>query len=77
MTIIETESRPDAIHAAIICLEEKESMDNNKNRAKDRPKSNPERRKMKPKENSDVGIINGQKIGLHDSGQEKTMEDKK
>ncbi len=36
-------------------------MDNNKNRMKDRPKSNPELRKMKPKENSDVGIINGKK----------------
>jgi len=52
-------------------------MNHNKNRKKDRPKSNPELRKMKPKENADVGILNGQKIGLHDSGQEKTMEDKK
>ena len=52
-------------------------MDNNKNREKDRPKSNPELRKMKPKENAHAGIINGKKIGLHDSGREKTMEDKK
>jgi hypothetical protein len=52
-------------------------MDQNKNRAKDRPKSNPELRKMKPKENSDAGIINGQKIGLHNGRQEKAMEDKK
>ena len=52
-------------------------MNNNKNRMKDRPKSNPECRKMKPKENSDFGIIDGRKAGLHDSGHEKTMEDKK
>jgi hypothetical protein len=52
-------------------------MDNNKNRVKDRPKSNAELRKMKPRENSDAGMINGQKIGLHNSGHEKAMEDKK
>lgn len=46
-------------------------MDNNKNRTKDRPKSNPELRKMKPKDNSDVGIIDGQKLGVHDSKHEK------
>lgn len=50
-------------------------MDNNKNRMNDRPKSNPELRKMKPKENSDVGIINGKKIGLHQSKHEKNMGD--
>lgn len=52
-------------------------MDNNKNRMKDRPKSNPELRQIKPKENADVGIINGEKIGLHHSGHEKTMEGKR
>lgn len=52
-------------------------MDKNKNRMRDRPKSNPELRKMKPKENADVGIKNGKKIGLHDGGHEKTMEDVK
>jgi len=52
-------------------------MNNNKNRMKDRPKNTPELRKMKPKENADAGIINGNKIGLHNSGHEKTMEDKK
>lgn len=52
-------------------------MDNNKNRMKDRPKSNPELRQIKPKENADVGIINGEKIGLHHSGHERTMEGKK
>ena len=46
-------------------------MDNNKNRIKDRGKSNPELRKMKPKENADVGIIDGQKIGVHGSKHEK------
>ncbi|MEA4920351.1 MAG: hypothetical protein VB078_05495 [Clostridiaceae bacterium] len=50
-------------------------MKNNKNRTKDRPKSNPELRKMKPKENSDVGIINGMKIGLHSSEHEKGVKD--
>lgn len=52
-------------------------MNNNKNREKDRPKSNPELRRMKPRDNSDAGIINNQKIGPHDSGHEKTAEDKK
>ncbi|SDN32645.1 hypothetical protein [Acetanaerobacterium elongatum] len=46
-------------------------MDNNKNRMKDRPKSNPELRKMKPKENADVGIIDGNKVGVHASKREK------
>lgn len=46
-------------------------MDNNKNRMKDRKKSNPEMRKMKPKENADKGLINGDKIGIHDGGHEK------
>ncbi len=50
-------------------------MNNNKNRMKDRPKSNPEQRKMKPTENANAGIINGKKIGLHDAGTEKSMED--
>ena len=52
-------------------------MNNNKNRVKDRPKNNPELRKMKPKENADIGIINGIKIGLHSSGHEKKMEDER
>lgn len=47
-------------------------MDNNKNRIKDREKSNAELRKMKPKDNADVGIINGDKIGVHDGGHEKS-----
>lgn len=46
-------------------------MDNNKNRMKERPKSNPELRRMKPKDNADAGIIDGHKIGMHDSKHEK------
>ena len=38
-------------------------MDNNKNRLKDRPKSNAELRKIDPKGNDDLGIIHGKKIG--------------
>lgn len=38
-------------------------MDNNKNRMKDREKSNAELRKMHPKDNSDVGVVHGEKIG--------------
>lgn len=48
-------------------------MNNNKNRMKDRPKSDSELRKMKPKDNSDISIINGKKIGLHNSEHEKSM----
>lgn len=47
-------------------------MDNNKNRMKDRKKSNPELRKMKPKDNEDVGMVNGYKIGVHESKHEKS-----
>lgn len=47
-------------------------MDNNKNRIKDRGKSNPELRKMEPKDNSDVGINDGHKVGVHESKHEKS-----
>ena len=47
-------------------------MDNNKNRMKDREKSNPELRKMKPRDNSDIGIKDGNKIGVHDGKHEKS-----
>ena len=47
-------------------------MDNNKNRIRDRKKSNAELRKMQPKDNADVGIINGEKIGVHDGDHEKS-----
>ncbi|WP_255363183.1 hypothetical protein [Cellulosilyticum sp. I15G10I2] len=38
---------------------------------KDRPKSNPELRKIAPKDNEDAGIISGHKIGTHDGKHEK------
>lgn len=46
-------------------------MDNNKNRMKDRPKSNPELRKINPKANADAGIENGRKLNMHDGKHEK------
>ncbi|HYE68661.1 MAG TPA: hypothetical protein VEA58_08615 [Anaerovoracaceae bacterium] len=46
-------------------------MDNNKNRMKDREKSNPELRKMDPTGNADAGILDGKKIGVHESRNEK------
>jgi hypothetical protein len=46
-------------------------MDNNKNRMRDREKSTPDLRKMQPKDNEDVGIIDGQKIEVHESKHEK------
>jgi hypothetical protein len=52
-------------------------MDNNKNRMKDREKSNTELRKMDPKDNADVGIINGQIIGVHEGKHEKSRSNKK
>jgi hypothetical protein len=52
-------------------------MDNNKNRMKDREKSNADLRKMDPKDNSDVGIINGQVIGVHEGSHEKNRSNKK
>jgi hypothetical protein len=51
-------------------------MDNNKNRIKDREKSNPELRKMKPKENADLGIANGQVIGVHEGKHERSRSEK-
>jgi len=38
-------------------------MKHNKNRLRDRPKSDPELRKMRPRENADVGIGNGERSG--------------
>jgi hypothetical protein len=46
-------------------------MDNNKNRMKDREKSNPELRKMDPTDNADAGIVDGKKIGVHEGKHEK------
>ena len=47
-------------------------MKNNKNRKRDREKSNPELRKMEPKDNADLGIIHGKKIGVHNGEHEKS-----
>lgn len=52
-------------------------MDNNKNRIRDRIKSGPELRKMDPTENADVGIANGQVIGVHEGKNEKNRSVKK
>jgi hypothetical protein len=46
-------------------------MDNNKNRIKDREKSNAELRKIDPKNNADLGMIHGQVIGVHEGKHEK------
>lgn len=51
-------------------------MDNNKNRMKDREKSNSELRKMEPKNNADVGIMNGQKLGVHEGKHERSKSEK-
>ncbi len=51
-------------------------MDNNKNRLKDRPKSNAELRKMYFEHGSEIGIENGMKIGAKDSGTSKTKKQK-
>jgi hypothetical protein len=51
------------------------TMDNNKNRIKDREKSNADLRKMEPKNNADVGIIGGQIIGVHEGKHEKSRTD--
>ena len=47
-------------------------MNNNKNRIKDKEKSNAELRKMQPKDNADLGIVGGNKIGVHDGNHEKS-----
>ena len=48
-----------------------EKMKNNKNRMRDREKTNADLRKMNPKENADKGIVNGKHLGTHDGGHEK------
>jgi hypothetical protein len=42
---------------------------------RDREKSNAELRKMEPKDNADVGIIDGKIIGVHDGKHEKSRPD--
>lgn len=46
-------------------------MNNNKNRTRDKEKNNPELRKLQPKDNSNIGIIEGRKIGVHKTKHEK------
>ncbi|MGL5327649.1 MAG: hypothetical protein ACRDD7_00180 [Peptostreptococcaceae bacterium] len=51
-------------------------MNNNKNRMKDRPKSNSEMRKMYFEHGSEIGVAHGEKIGVSDSGTNKTKSKK-
>ena len=52
-------------------------MNNNKNRIRDHGKSNAELRKMQPKDNADVGIKDGQIIGVHATKHEKKRTNEK
>ncbi len=52
-------------------MERQYVMNNNKNRKRDREKSNPELRKMEPRDHQDVGIIDGNKIGVYGGKREK------
>ena len=52
------------------------SMDNNKNRLKDRPKTKAEMRKMYFEHGSELGIEDGLHVGAKDSGTNKTKTDK-
>lgn len=52
-------------------------MDNNKNRVKDRHHSNAELRKMEPRDFADVGIKEGQIIGVHEGKHEKSRTNRK
>ncbi|MFQ9248274.1 MAG: hypothetical protein ACLR3R_13270 [Clostridium paraputrificum] len=49
-------------------------MDNNKNRLKERPKSNAELRKMYSEAGAEIGIEKGKKIGAHANGK-NTLRD--
>lgn len=51
-------------------------MDNNKNRLKDRPKSNAELRKMYSEQGSEIGIEHGVKAGSHSNGKKFTKRSK-
>lgn len=50
-------------------------MDNNKNRHKDRPKSNAKTRKMYPKDGSDIGVEDGKKIGGYANSKDRSGVD--
>lgn len=49
-------------------------MNNNKNRMRDREKSNAELRKIDPIKNADVGMMNGHKLGLSSNQREKKQQ---
>lgn len=51
-------------------------MDNNKNRLKDRPKSNTELRKMYSESGAEIGIENGEKRGADANGKKFTKRSK-
>jgi hypothetical protein len=51
-------------------------MDNNKNLMKTDEKSNAELRKMFPRDGSDIGIKDGEKIGSHSNGEKFTTRSK-
>ena len=51
-------------------------MDDNKNLLKTQSKTNAELRKMYAQGGSDIGIINGEKIGSHDNGNKFTKRSK-
>jgi len=51
-------------------------MDNNKNRMRDREKSKAELRKIDPSRFADLGIKDGQVIGVHESKHEKSRTEK-
>lgn len=51
-------------------------MKNNKNRHKDRPKTNAEKRKVLFEHGSEIGIADGKKIGARNSGSSKTKDEK-
>ncbi|EQB89221.1 hypothetical protein J2Z44_003935 [Clostridium punense] len=49
-------------------------VDNNKNRFKERKKSQAELRKMYPKDGADVGIINGVKNSSHPNSNDSSKD---
>jgi len=51
-------------------------LDNNKNREKDRPKSNAEKRKMYSEVGADIAIEGGQKLGSKSNGSKFTKRSK-
>ncbi|SHI87527.1 hypothetical protein SAMN02745163_00913 [Clostridium cavendishii DSM 21758] len=51
-------------------------MDNNKNRMKDHPKSNAEKRKMYSEMGAEIGIEHGEKLGSSSNGKKFTKRSK-